>query len=729
MKFPISTALSEKKYIRSKRLIAPYGVTRHPILDSFSDDRPTGKVIGSKSPSGVERKGIDVEKRIGIDHGALRIQPLRKPGWGRAGIVYGQFIRKNGLAFAVHLLNGHNASQSGEIPEGFWWRVIDWLRASQQDIRVRYLLLWLLSPNRLLRLISGGQMKKALQRLLYWTGYNRRHRRLKINENLAVGFFPNETPENPPGEGNNFVVHSLGPENGALWTRVGKLHLSAVHGLKNLQLYLVVILRERGAAYYVASVPKAKGLAAFPSMRPVGIDVFNQDKSVYAAIYQSVLGQVGFRVDTRVYAAHVETIPELENWYGTAHAADKLTGFGALNQAVAETGGSWLVFDGEFTLGERGARPAQKNNIAILEPNQPSGLIHFIVDISQPTNERLSFIWRVKDPDNFWELSIGVGRCELRIKEKGNFNLIATDEKIYLQPDGENSVQVIDDGEELGIYLNGRLVFDKNLSDARFAEKSGMGVYSADPVRDIYLRFLEAHPRHVAIPAELDLGEPWWPEATQLEIMDQFDGNPGELAGRITNIGSEHWRREIGNGSIALTGHGAAKVKASSDHPNPGRTAYTLAWDDHEFADLQVDITPPGTKRGQGESCKGGFIFWQDEENYIILNCYIDDGYGGGSLSTFFYLNGSEDLYDAVWANVGEQIYWGKTLTLRMVFDGMRYMAFINDEPILYRALTDVYPDMKRLAINRVGIVANWEFGNDTGTVFKNFTARRKNRF
>ena len=48
-------------------------------------------VVGSRTPNGVPRLGVDRERRIAIDHGALRFQPLVKPGWGRQGIAYGPF--------------------------------------------------------------------------------------------------------------------------------------------------------------------------------------------------------------------------------------------------------------------------------------------------------------------------------------------------------------------------------------------------------------------------------------------------------------------------------------------------------------------------------------------------------------------------------------------------------------------------------------------------------------
>jgi hypothetical protein len=59
-----------------------------------------------------------------------------------------------------------------------------------------------------------------------------------------------------------------------------------------------------------------------------------------------------------------------------------------------------------------------------------------------------------------------------------------------------------------------------------------------------------------------------------------------------------------------------------------------------------------------------------------------------------------------------------------VAFDGNHYLAQIDGESVLHRALTDVYPFATRLEIHRVGLVANWEWGNDTGTLFQEFVAR-----
>jgi hypothetical protein len=142
------------------------------------------------------------------------------------------------------------------------------------------------------------------------------------------------------------------------------------------------------------------------------------------------------------------------------------------------------------------------------------------------------------------------------------------------------------------------------------------------------------------------------------------------------------------------------------------------------MADVQVEVTPPGTRRHQGHRGRGGILFWQDPDNYIILSIYLDDCIETASLASFFLLNGFEDVYDAVWSNLGARVQWGERFTLRVVFDGQRFVGHVNGEPVLYRALEDVYPGAARLSINRVGIVANWEWGDDTGTVFQDFVAK-----
>ena len=106
---------------------------------------------------------------------------------------------------------------------------------------------------------------------------------------------------------------------------------------------------------------------------------------------------------------------------------------------------------------------------------------------------------------------------------------------------------------------------------------------------------------------------------------------------------------------------------------------------------------------------------------------YYDDYVGViGSFCWYMYerIGGFEDVYDAVWTNVGRRIAHGVPYDLRVAFDGETYAVFVDDEPVLYRRISDIVPSAPRLRIERVGIVSNWEFGDDTGTRFLRFRAR-----
>ena len=199
---------------------------------------------------------------------------------------------------------------------------------------------------------------------------------------------------------------------------------------------------------------------------------------------------------------------------------------------------------------------------------------------------------------------------------------------------------------------------------------------------------------------------------------------PRTLEGKPTTTGGKVWQRTLGLGFIDVTGDGTAQVRASIESPNPGRTLYTFPWDDPGRADLQVDIIPPGSARGQAQRGRAGLVFWQDPKNYIVINMFLDDAHPGASISSFFELQGFDEIYDAAWTNMKRHIAWGKQCTLRVVFDGSHYLCYVNDEPVLYRSLTDISALQPSLAIKRVGLLVNWEWGDDTGSRLKHFVAR-----
>jgi hypothetical protein len=699
--------------------VPPPEVPAPVFIDRFHDDRPPGAVVGSIGPPGIRRQGVDVEGVLGIDNRALRIQPLIEQGWGRAGLVYGPYAREEGLAFAVFLLNGHNTSQAENLPEDVSRRLARWLHGtnSQADAvtAARRLHAWLGSPRKRL----------MVRRLGSWLALAPRLRRVPpLDENLAVGFFPEAVPGATSAGGSAFIVHALGPRNGALWTRVAGASLPAATDVQNLPLYLVVVLRRRGALYYAASIAESSGLGALPKVRPLAIDPFADEPRLWAGVHQSVLGQIGFRVDSRVYRVQIARLDGFASWCGGAQAADALVGAGPLAGSPADRGGTWQGTPSAFVRGPAGAAAVGAGR-ALLQAKSPSGLVHALVEVGDQRPEKgLGLAFRDAGAEGFWAVTLGRARAALVLCRDACAEEISGVQVPGLWARRVHSLQVQDDGRRMTVFLDGQPLFGEGVRDERLASGTGIGLWSQGSEPAISVRSFEAHPRERPLPEPLGVDPLPRPLGGVVVATDDFRGPAGDLAGRKTPRGDRVWARTLGPGHIDLTGMGSARVRASPACPNPGRTAYTFLWGRKRVADLEVEITPPGTGRGQGQRCRAGFIFWQDARNYLTVSTYLDDLYAGASISSFFHLDGFEELYDAVWTNVGERVYWGRPFRLRVTFDGMTYLAYVEGEPVLYRALTDIYPEAARLELRRVGLVVNWEWGDDTGSLLRAFVAR-----
>ncbi|MDQ4089231.1 MAG: nucleotide-binding protein [Actinomycetota bacterium] len=656
-------------------------VAERSLDDTFADDRPAGRVVGTRTASGAVRHGIDVEGLIAIDNGALRLRPLAQPGWGREGVAYGPFRRTPGLALSAHVLNGHNASQTYYTKERFRERARQW---AADALRGRF-------------------------------------RRPHHYENLAVGFFPSPAPTDPTRQGDGFVMHAATADNGELWAGVSGAPMRLARGVQNLEILFVVILRARGAAYYVASLDGALGLGGYPDMRPVAIDTTADDTDVYAGVHQRILGEVGYRVDTRVYGVRAEEVPACAAWYGTAHVADRLDGSGPLCGSPAEVGGSWSAQWGDLTRTADGACAGSAGGRSLVDVSETTGLVHAMLHTGRrPAPAGLC--WRSDvDSGSTWTFAVGPAGATLTFDTEGRAELVRSSNRWKVKPRGTHAVQVLDDGRSFGVYLDGRLVFDDWIVDSRNGAATGAGIAltggSDDRVRDF-----EVHARRVRIPPQLDLGPPWSPQESREVFVERFETPADDLHGAPVAGSDKRWERTVGEGVIVPTGT-CARVRATREQPNPGRTIYTVPWDSPDLADISLEMSPPGTRSKEGHAGRGGLTFWQDEDNYLVVNVFIDDTFDGASISSFYHLGGKEDMYDAVWTLV-RGVRWGERCALRVAFDGRQFLASMNGEPSLYRALTDVYPDAVPLEIRRVGMIVNWEWGDDTGTTFWRMDAR-----
>lgn len=686
------------------------------FIDRYQDARPAGKVIGTWNGD-IQRKGVDLEGQIGIDHGALRIQPLFKPGWGRAGITYGPFTRQNGLGLGIHLLNGHPASHTSDLSESRLSRLKNWLKGSETESVTRRLLNWLRSGNK----------SRTLRHFLSWHRIQQASRKgtlPSIDINLALGWFTDEVPADPTQAQHAFFVRSLASENGELLAQVGGQGLSCLPGLQNIPLYLILILRQNGVAYYATSLPGASGLPAYPQIKPLAIETKGSQSLIFAGLHQSVLGQIGFRADTRLYSLQVKDLPAYSTWYGTAHTADRLTGNGNLQDSPCQVGGNWQAVQGVFQRTPHGLQALESENIALVEAGQPVGLLHIMLEGVPAAGEQIGLIWRSVGPGE--QLSVTLSRDEILFISQAHGVQVPVRQPLQAAwwDGSSNALQVRDDGHAVACSLNGRLLLETP-DEGNFPQGAQVGLYYRQAGGACKLHSFEAHPQSLPIPAAFEFDPPLTLDGGQAVVWDDFNGRSGEvLEAHQPASGGPAWRRQFGVGTIELSGGSGALVRADALNPNPGRTIYTLPWQNPGFADLQASILAPGSARGQGEKGRAGLVFWQDPDNYILINTWLDDYAAGASISSFFRIHGFEEIYDAIWTNVGTRISWGQAYALRVVFDGLHYRAYVDQEAVLYRAMTDIYPNFQSLRINQVGLVANWEWGNDTGSRFTRFEAK-----
>lgn len=648
-----------------------------PLLsDTYDDDRALGTVLATRSSSGALRSGVDVEGRIGIDNGALRMRPLQRPGWGREGIAYGPVTRRPGLVASVQVLNGHHASQTFYMPE----------------TRLQLLRRW------------AGSLARGR-----WPGRPRHH------ENLAVGVFGSAAPTQPIADGHGLVVHAVTKDNGELWAGVCGRPLRVLTGLQNLPLAVTVVLREQGAVYYAATCPDDPDLPSLPRVRPLAVDPRRGPQVLHLGVHQRILGEVGYRIDTRVYRADVALCPELAAWCTTACVADRLTGTGPVAGTGAERGGPWQATGALL----RTPDGLTGDGRALLRADEPVGLIHALV--RAPRGGEVEIILRGAGPDlPAWRVRLTTRGADLVFDGPEGSVGVARSTASRLRPGREHSLQVLDDGRTLSVHLDGAMVFDRWVEDARSAEGGtvGLTLRGGAVVRD-----LEGHPRSVPAPLAPAADWPATPVGTTLRLDEHFDGAPGPLDGTVTPSGARVWERLEGSGALDLVAGGGARVRATPDEPNPERTVYGVPWDSPHDVDVRLTVLPPGTRRGERHNCRGGLVLWQDADNYVVLNVWLDDWLESTSVSTFYRVRGYEDMYDAVWTLTGDRVTWGVPFELRVAFDGQRFTAYVDGRPTLYRAIRDVYADAPPLSVRRLAVIANEEWGDDTGTTFLSMTA------
>lgn len=255
-------------------------------------------------------------------------------------------------------------------------------------------------------------------------------------------------------------------------------------------------------------------------------------------------------------------------------------------------------------------------------------------------------------------------------------------------------------------------------------------------IREVHVDHLAEYPTvdELAAGAEIDSQCSIPPSGRRIDdpvvFVDHFEGSGPDLAG--TTGGGRAWRHVVGKRKIhfdlgtAVVGPALPTPRGRVTRlfrPSGQRTAYVVDWDGRAGS-ISTEITPPGTRRGNGDAGRAGLILFENQDNYLIVNDWLDDEYGGSSVSSFRRIDGHEEVYDAVWTNVGQRIVWGRRHELTLSFDPSGFTAYVDGEAVLDREYRDVYPTRGPVNVNAVGICTNWEFGDDTGSRFQSFTAR-----
>ncbi len=698
------------------------------FIDTFSDDHRAGSFPLTASVGVSGRRLLDAERRVSADRGALRFEPLRLAGWTRQGVVYGPLDRQSGLAFGATILNGHNGSHSGPIDGGLRRRFKDWaLGPRDRNIMTRVVEFARSSRKR----ESWWLWRQWLSR--WWLS---RSDDSRIEYSLVMGFFDRISPNRPLEQGRCLAVRTNDAETGTVTAVVAGEAVTVLPVLLNVPTYYMVVIGPFGATYYGASIPGVRGLPSLPSMRPLAVDRRHQTDTApapdvtYAGIHQSVIGQVGFSADTRIYETAACVVPGWSQWWTTARVADPLDGDGPIEGSMLEHGSRpWRITSGSRLDRTPTGLATDTDGMAYVLADEPTGLVALSAVVAADDG-RIGLVFRMQDERNHFLLEATSGGVDLIAVIHGSRHVLATNASIGLEPGREQLLQVSDDGCTILAHVNNQPVSTLGLSDERLAEANGVGVLVHGAGSRV--RHLEAHPRSVDPAHRSGFVHLPVPTGDTVRISDDFDYPPGDLHGCSPGPGLS-WKRVAGKGVIEVGARNqTAEVRASAQTPNPERTLYLLPWseiggpgpDASKVADVEVDITPPGTARNQGQRGRAGIVFWQDPDHYLIISNWLDDVYPGASLSLFSRLGPFEDVFRAVWSNVGQRIDWGVTHRLRVAFDGATIAAWIDGETVLYRTISDVHADTDAIDVNAVGLVANWEWGHDTGSTFARFVAR-----
>ncbi len=554
------------------------------------------------------------------------------------------------------------------------------------------------------------------------------------DENLAIGWFDTAIPSDPVNSGNSFIIRTNGASGGQLCRngsdggyQTALEDNFCLDSLKAVPLYLIACLRADGAAYYVASMPNVRELpvAGYPSMRLVHFAAFDRTTSpMYPSIWLRHMLSTAW--PTQVLETGVKTVAAWANWYGSAVLADTFVGANAAPSATrtADVGGNW-AFSGyaDGLLTADGLRPSgvNKNVSASKTLSNPMGVFQMKIKTGASIPDFGAYVSFRESGSNgfyvYWNntttyLMKFTGGVDTQVQAfTDTFDAFAT-----------NHVVIRDDGARIVMWRDNRKVIDYASTDYASNTKVGVGGASDSGAAYLLIGNVEFHERSMTVPTELQdlvktISEP---AGATTVYTDNFSGGAGDLTGTTTTTGSGTWAATLGAASV-LKLNGSGKAYRDTSVSESGAILRTLPWSAPAFADLSVQVTPPGSAYAAGDNARCGIAFWQDANNWIGARLYVDDDQpNAAEIEIRAVVDGG-----AGWVfrrvNFGTEINHGVTSTLRMTFDGDYLVCYLGTEPVHVYRLSYTYTDHTPWLINRVGLLASYE---DRGSTFDTFIAK-----
>ena len=181
-------------------------------------------------------------------------------------------------------------------------------------------------------------------------------------------------------------------------------------------------------------------------MRPLAVADGRPTTPLHLGVEQNVLGEIGFSVDTRVYGARVVELPALGQWPGTAHAADRLRGNGALTSSAQ--GRAWDAPLGGATRTDAGLR-TEAPTLVLLDPGTPTGLVRLRLDGTSGPSPAL--VWRADPHGDHLRIEITPGTLRLVRRRAGQDQEVAHGEL----PGAPGALEVTDDDATVRVRADG----------------------------------------------------------------------------------------------------------------------------------------------------------------------------------------------------------------------------------------------------------------------------------